>query len=64
MLHNFCIETGDLWDDDDDDDGNDDDVPVRDGNDDGADLRDFKELSLVFVGKENLKRLLTQCCFS
>ena len=41
VLHNFCIEAGDLWDDDDDEDGNDDDFPVRDGNGDGADLRDF-----------------------
>ena len=41
VLHNFCIEAGDLWDDDDDEDGNDDDFPVRDGNADGADLRDF-----------------------
>ena len=38
MLHNFCIEAGDLWD---DDDGNDDDFPVGDWNADGADLRDF-----------------------
>lgn len=53
MFYNFCIEIGDLWDDDDDDD-----VFVWDGNDDGVDLRDFKELFLVFVGKENLKRLL------
>ena len=36
MLHNFCIEAGDLWDDDDDDDGNDDDFPLRDGNADGV----------------------------
>lgn len=40
VLHNFCTEAGDLWDDDDDD-GNDDDFPLRDGNADGADLRDF-----------------------
>ena len=39
VLHNFCIEAGDLW----DEDGNEseDDFPVRDGNTDGADLRDF-----------------------
>ena len=41
VLHNFCIEAGDLWDDDNDEDGNDDDFPVQDGNADGADLRDF-----------------------
>lgn len=42
VLHNFCIEAWDLWDDDDDDDnGNDDNVPVQDGSADGADLRDF-----------------------
>lgn len=40
MLHNFCIEAGDLWDDDDDD-GNDDDFPLRDGNANVENLRDF-----------------------
>lgn len=39
VLHNFCIEAGDLW--DEDGDGSEDDFPVRDGNADGADLRDF-----------------------
>ena len=39
VLHNFCIDAGDLW--NDDDDGNDEDFPIRDGNADGADLRDF-----------------------
>lgn len=39
VLHNFCINAGDLW--SDDDDGNDEDFPIRDGNADGADLRDF-----------------------
>ena len=39
VLHNFCTEAGDLW--DEDGDGNGDDFPVRDGNADGADLRDF-----------------------
>lgn len=39
VLHNFCIEAGDLW--DEADDGSDNDFPVRDGNADGADLRDF-----------------------
>lgn len=39
VLHNFCIEAGDLWDEDGDE--SEDDFPVRDGNADGADLRDF-----------------------
>ena len=46
ILHNFCIEGGDLWD---DGDGNNN-FPIRDGNGDGADLRDFlKELSMASV---------------
>ena len=36
VLHNFCIDATDLWDDE-----NDDDFPIRDGNADCADLRDF-----------------------
>ena len=39
ILHNFCIEAGDLWDEDGDE--SEDDFPVRDGNADGADLTDF-----------------------
>ena len=39
ILHNFCIEPGDLWDEDGDE--SEDDFPVRDGNADGADLRDI-----------------------
>ena len=39
VLHNFCIEARDLW--DDDDDVNDADFPGREGYADGAHLRDF-----------------------
>ena len=39
ILHNFCIEAGDLWDDDGVD--NDNDFPIRDGHRDGENLRNF-----------------------
>ena len=39
VLHNFCIEAGDLRDKDGDE--REDDFPVRDGNADGTNLRDF-----------------------
>ena len=51
VLHNFCIQARDLW--DDDDDGNDADFPVREGYAEEAHLRDIlKEYEDVKFVKE------------